>query len=495
MIRKRQENKTLLRVVTCLIIGLMTSGVQAVGIDGQHYVNEQGAKLIFRGYNIQTKAPPFQPITSAEELDPLAELGSNLIRFNFIWEAAEPEPGVYDQSYFDYYDRVVNWAWQRGMYVLIDFHNNAFSRYAAKGCGSGFPLWALSPDVEPATPKPQGECTFNTAMMNAMLSKDNYTNWYDFMTDKYGVRARFFELTRKLMEKYADHPAVIGFDLNEPMVFKPGLNYDSDLANQFFNAWHSYIQTVNPRFITFFGDSPFQFIFINKPPHLDIPETGLSSFDAHFYEPGASGFGRPLFSTRPNINAIVKTREQYNIPVLVGEFGANLNGSKNELFQFQMDRVLRQFDEELLSSTRWNYTPHWNPENKDHFHNEDFSCFDENNAVRESCYPRANLQVLSGELLDIDIHHAGEAKLFIPLLPFLSKTFKYHDTVVDIAWEHNPAQGQTKIFAAKAQFFENGVNIETEGADLECQYDEAERYVLCESDVGGPKRVVISSSD
>lgn len=59
---------------------------------------------------------------SGADLDPLREMGANLIRFNFIWEAAEPEPGVYDQSYFDYYDRVIQWAWEHGMYVLIDFH-------------------------------------------------------------------------------------------------------------------------------------------------------------------------------------------------------------------------------------------------------------------------------------------------------------------------------------------------------------------------------------
>src|SRR5690606_26929290 len=156
-------------------------------------------------------------------------------------------------------------------------------------------------------PKPNGDCVFTTAMMQAMLSADNYTIWQDFMNDQYGARTRFFELTRLLAEHYADHPAVIGFDLNEPMVFKPLLQYDSVLANRFFNQWHQFIQSVNPRYITFFGDSPFQFIFINQPPHLDIPAAGPVSFDAHFYEPGASGFGAPLFGTANSIRAIAAT--------------------------------------------------------------------------------------------------------------------------------------------------------------------------------------------
>lgn len=466
---------------------------QTISTQGKHFVDEHGAKIIFRGYNIQSKAPPFQPIQSANELDILQDMGANLIRLNFVWEAAEPEPGFYDPDYFDYYDRVIDWAWQRGMHVLIDFHNNAFSRYAAKGCGSGFPRWALSPDVLPVEPRTDGSCIFNSAMLQAMLSADNYTHWRDFMTDRRGVRTRFFELTRLLAEKYADHPAVIGFDLNEPMVFQPILQYDSALANVFFNDWQQFIMAIDPRYITFFGDSPFQFIFINQPPHLDIPPTGQVSFDAHFYEAGASSLGRPLFGTATSINAIVATREKYGIPVLVGEFGVNLKGRHNHDFQYQMDQVLRHFDREQLSSTRWNYTPHWNPVQKDHFHDEDFSCFDDQDQVRESCAPRASLQQLSGDLISIDIHRKGEAKLFIPLVPRLSDRLQYSDTRVDIRWQHQPEQGATRIFAARQRVFGGGtVTIETEGDDLHCRYDEDERYVQCTSAIAGEKRVVIS---
>lgn len=476
------------------VIFSLSATAQTISILDKHFVNEDGAKIIFRGYNIQAKAPPFQPIESADELDILHEMGANLIRLNFVWEAAEPEPGFYNPDYFDYYDRVIHWAWERGMHVLIDFHNNAFSRYAAKGCGSGFPRWALSPDVTPAEPRTDGGCIFSSAMMQAMLSADNASNWNDFMTDRYGVRTRFFELTRVLAEKYADHPAVIGFDLNEPMAFKPILQYDSVLANHFFNDWQQHIHSINPRFIAFFGDSPFQFIFINQPPHLDIPPTGNVSFDAHFYEPGASGFGRPLFGTANSINAIVATREKYGIPVLVGEFGANLKGNHNRYFQYQMDQVLRHFDRELLSSARWNYTPHWNPQQKDHFHDEDFSCFDDDKNVRESCAPRASLQQLSGDLISIDFQHKGEARLLIPLLPQLSDRLQYRATRLDLRWHHRPEQGATRVFASRALLFGDAdVVIETGDTDLHCTYDASDRYIECTSASPGEKHLLVYS--
>lgn len=484
----------LTRTTTVLITLCAAIPAHAISTNGHHFINDQGAKIIFRGYNVQTKAPPFQPIQTAADLDPLYDGGANLIRFNFIWEAAEPEPGVYDQSYFDYYDRVIQWAWDRGIYVLIDFHNNAYSRFAAKGCGAGFPAWALSPDVIPAEPKPMGDCAFASSMMQAMLSKDNYSNWHDFMTDAHGVRSRFFALTRLLAERYSSHPAVIGFDLNEPMVFKSGLKFDDDTANQFFNEWQRFLQSINPRFITFWGGSPFQFIFVNKPPRLDLPASGQVSFDAHFYEPGASGFGMPLFGTRGNVNAIAATRDRYNIPVLVGEFGANLKGSHNQYFQYQMDQVLRQFDQEMLSSARWNYTPHWNPIDRDHFHDEDYSCFDDKKQYRQSCAPRASLQQLSGDLISLDIHHKGESKFFIPLFPALSDKNQYTETRVDLRWQHVPSQGETRVFASRHMIFDGAqVSIETQGDDLQCQYDQQERYVICSSNNAGEKHLVIQA--
>lgn len=479
-----------LALATLLLIH--TASFATIKTQGKHFVNEDGAKIIFRGFNLQAKAPPFAPIQSGSELDPLEALGVNLIRFNFVWEAAEPELGQYDESYFEYYDRVINWAWERGMYVLIDFHNNAYSRYAATGCGSGFPHWAISPSAPVNEPKQSGECNFVAFMAAAMLSAENYANWYDFMMDSYGVRTRFFALTERLARRYENHPAVIGFDLNEPMVFKPVGQYDSELTNYFFNEWHRFIQSINTRYITFFGDNPLQFVLINQPPHLDIPLGGQVSLDAHFYEPGGHSLGAPILSTRPSINAIIATREQYNIPVLIGEYGVKIKGNRPERLQYQMDISMRIMDKALMSSARWNYTPHWNPVDLDFFHDEDYSCFDENQALRPSCAPRANLQQLSGELVDIHIQHKGEAQFFFTLLPFLSDWFQFRETKIDLTWDHVPEQGMTRIFAGRDVIFAGEqVNIVTEGEGLVCQYDNKERYITCQSPVAGVKRVVI----
>jgi len=80
------------------------------------------------------------------------------VRLLFTWEAYEPMPGQYDDSYLAYYLAAVRGAAARGLYVIVDFHQDAFSRFTLAGCGEGFPEWALPPTVTPAPPDNSEAC-------------------------------------------------------------------------------------------------------------------------------------------------------------------------------------------------------------------------------------------------------------------------------------------------------------------------------------------------
>jgi len=59
----------------------------------------------------------------------LRGLGFNAVRFLVSWEGVEHGgPGVYDQAYLDYIRRIVKLAGRYGIWVLIDFHQDLFSR-------------------------------------------------------------------------------------------------------------------------------------------------------------------------------------------------------------------------------------------------------------------------------------------------------------------------------------------------------------------------------
>ena len=60
----------------------------------------------------------------------IAGLGFNAVRLLAIWEAIEPDAqGVYDEDYLDYYEDMVRIAGEHGIYVLVDMHQDIFSRH------------------------------------------------------------------------------------------------------------------------------------------------------------------------------------------------------------------------------------------------------------------------------------------------------------------------------------------------------------------------------
>ena len=85
----------------------------------------------FRGVNIaaNSKYPPFIPFEDARWWDLLASWGFNMVRLTLFWEAIEPQPGIYNLSYLDKVEKMVDQASVRGMYVLLDMHQDLYSRW------------------------------------------------------------------------------------------------------------------------------------------------------------------------------------------------------------------------------------------------------------------------------------------------------------------------------------------------------------------------------
>ena len=116
--------------------------------DGFH--DPQGRLMYFRGVNIaaNSKYPPFIPFEDARWWDLLASWGFNMVRFTLFWEAIEPQPGIYDRSYLDRVEQMVDRASVRGMYILLDMHQDLYSRWLH---GDGAPTWTFPADVNQRT--------------------------------------------------------------------------------------------------------------------------------------------------------------------------------------------------------------------------------------------------------------------------------------------------------------------------------------------------------
>lgn len=140
-----------------------------------------------------------------EVLDAIAARGFNLLRLSVFWEQVEPEQGEYDQAYLDDIDAVITSAEQRGIWVVVSFHQDTFG--SAFG-GHGIPPWATKDDGLPFED--------TGSFLTNYLQPGVQAAWENLYEDP-DIRAAQAATWTHVAAEYSDHPNVIGYDLlNEP---------------------------------------------------------------------------------------------------------------------------------------------------------------------------------------------------------------------------------------------------------------------------------------
>ena len=166
---------------------------------------------------------------SKEDVDLLADLGMNAIRLDVSWEAAEPTRGVFNQSYFDQVHKIIDMCATRGIYVLIEFHQDL---YSAKYCGNGAPKWASRPIKTRSPfrfPFPT-RLPFKYNVVNHDPDKNQCINGFvnfgfyyfahslsqafqDLYSNYNGYRDRFLAFWKKVAFEFKDKRNLIGYEL------------------------------------------------------------------------------------------------------------------------------------------------------------------------------------------------------------------------------------------------------------------------------------------
>ncbi|PJZ44935.1 cellulase family glycosylhydrolase [Leptospira brenneri] len=120
----------------------------------QIFVDGLGREVSFRGFNIsgnmklaQHGFKPFANDTDAEiAFSRLGKTtGSNLIRFTIAWEGVHPAVDTIDYYYLDAVIKQMKKATAKRMYILLDYHQDLFSRHLFNKnswhTGNGAPAW------------------------------------------------------------------------------------------------------------------------------------------------------------------------------------------------------------------------------------------------------------------------------------------------------------------------------------------------------------------
>ncbi len=161
-------------------------------------------------------APPL----CKDDIAKMAALGFNSLRLPLSWSLLEPQRGEFSQTYLDRIAQVVDWARAQGLYVILDMHQNAYSRYVgvpANGLASlryytGAPAWATIADGF------HSEGYLGKREVNPAVLEADSSFWYD----RNGIQDEYIATVAFVARRFKDDSTVAGYSLfNEPW---PGWN-------------------------------------------------------------------------------------------------------------------------------------------------------------------------------------------------------------------------------------------------------------------------------
>jgi endoglycosylceramidase len=190
-------------------------------------VDAEGRQVILRGVNVNSlgdyyqddrRLPPVVPVT-AKDWDSMAAHGFDVVRLLVSWSKLEPQPGRIDSRYLARIHRTVDAAARRGIYSVIDMHQDAWGKYIASPknvvCPAGrepaigwdgAPKWATITDGA-------NTCTASSREDSEAV----LTAWDSFYANRDRIQDHLVSVWGRVAREFRTDPAVAGYDLlNEP---------------------------------------------------------------------------------------------------------------------------------------------------------------------------------------------------------------------------------------------------------------------------------------
>jgi endoglycosylceramidase len=430
---------------------------------GRYFTDPDGRVVILRGVNLagDSKVPPFLPMDNPAQLDPLPAVGINVIRLVFIWEAFEPEPGHYDESYLAKMRAIAEAAWARGIYVIVDFHQDGFARFLSRGCGAGFPLWAVSPRAK--VTEPDNGCRCKNWVFLEVTDPNVHKSLEDFYADTHGVRTRFLAMVDRVASAFAATTGVIGYDLlNEPW---------GDETREIAPLYHDEAATIRTR-------HPGAILFVaghattgnGRQTWLPRPAFENFAYSPHYYNPFVILFETwhgGTYAIDQSFQNMESKASEWDVPLFLAEYGVGADVRRGRDYVAYLNDHL---DIGLSSGAQWNYTPHWNDRVKDGWNDEDYNILHPSGALRPNYRVRAYPRRIAGLPVAFQFRESSSPRGG-PCLTF--------------TWEHRPERGETEVFVPDALF--HAATLSIEPADAAFRWDAARQLLI----VGAPRAVTV----
>lgn len=193
--------------------------MKKITVNGDCFVDKKGRHVLLRGVNMVCKEKQQGYIGNWHETDfrNLHKWGFNVIRLGIIWDAIEPEPGVYDEEYLHQIRHFIQLADEEGLYIILDMHQDLFSSAYA----SGAPEWATITDGYDYEP---GNVWSDAYLFNDAVQRAFDHFWANTAaSDGIGIQDHFTQAWEYVVQQVKDQANVIGYDMiNEPFIGTKG---------------------------------------------------------------------------------------------------------------------------------------------------------------------------------------------------------------------------------------------------------------------------------
>lgn len=189
------------------------SSKNAISVSGTKFVDSYGRQVIFSGLNYVNKSPEanYTEADSSELYAQFQKWGISCLRLGIIWDGVEPEPGKYNEKYLDAIEKKIQWAAEHNIYVMLDMHQDLYSRKYADGA----PLWATLNDNQPHV---TGSIWSDAYLLSSAVQRAFDSFWNNKpASDGVGVQDHYINMWRHVAKRFSSYKNVIGYDImNEP---------------------------------------------------------------------------------------------------------------------------------------------------------------------------------------------------------------------------------------------------------------------------------------
>jgi endoglycosylceramidase len=182
--------------------------------DRRYIADERNREILLRGINSNAlvQYPDYFQQTvpmHRSDLEEMAALGFNFLRLPINWSLLAPSPGAISKEYLKRIGRIVGWAQDEGIRVLIDFHQDRYNRNLRPGDeADGAPDWATLTDGQPC------EVSFFTSPCSR-AAYDNF--WNNAEVHGKPLQAHYLDALLAVSRYLRDDRKLLGIELmNEP---------------------------------------------------------------------------------------------------------------------------------------------------------------------------------------------------------------------------------------------------------------------------------------